>query len=62
MKLWLYDFGISFHETYRNNNTIKMGTRLKVLQNSRYPPHIAWSINKHRNSLGYISSLMWLYT
>lgn len=61
MKLWLYDLGISFQETYQNN-TIKMGARLKVLQNSCYPPHITWSINKHRNSLGYILLLMGLYT
>lgn len=33
MKPWLYDLGISFQETYKNN-IIKMETRLKVLQNS----------------------------
>lgn len=60
MKPWLYDLGISFQETYKNS-IIKMGIRLKVLQNSCFPPHIAWPINKHRISLGYISLLMWLY-
>lgn len=61
MKPRLYDLSISFQETYKNN-IIKMGARLKVLQNSCYPPQIAWSVNKQRNSLGYISLSMWLYT
>lgn len=61
MKPLLYDLGIPFQEMY-NNNIIKMGTRLKVLQNSCYPPQSALSLNKYRNSLGYVSLLMWLYT